>query len=166
MQSTADVAEETDETAQPEEEAAQSDDEAAQSEDVTAQSGGSGNGGRDEPRPDEQYCSSCGEIIKAEARICPHCGVEQKKSAGSTEKDPGVAALLSGIGFFVPIAAGAGQIYNGQVGKGIAFGLIQAVNVLLVFVLIGFVTFPLVAIYTIYDAYKTAERINEGEIQV
>lgn len=30
-----------------------------------------------EPGADEAYCSSCGEIIKAAAEICPHCGVEQ-----------------------------------------------------------------------------------------
>jgi len=27
---------------------------------------------------DEVYCTSCGEAIKEEAVICPHCGVRQK----------------------------------------------------------------------------------------
>ena len=28
--------------------------------------------------PDEIFCSSCGEIIKRDAEICPKCGVRQK----------------------------------------------------------------------------------------
>ena len=28
--------------------------------------------------PDEVYCTSCGEPIKEEAEICPHCGVRQQ----------------------------------------------------------------------------------------
>ena len=27
---------------------------------------------------DEQFCSSCGEVIKKEAEICPKCGVRLK----------------------------------------------------------------------------------------
>ena len=27
--------------------------------------------------PDEQYCSSCGEVVKKAAEICPHCGVRR-----------------------------------------------------------------------------------------
>lgn len=30
--------------------------------------------------PDEAFCTSCGEIIKQEAEICPECGVRQKES--------------------------------------------------------------------------------------
>ncbi|TYT62108.1 zinc ribbon domain-containing protein [Natrialba swarupiae] len=118
------------------------------------------------PRPDEQYCPSCGEIIKKEARICPHCGVDHGGSASSQEKDPTIAALLSGIGLIFPIAAGAGQMYNGQMGKGIAFCLVQFFNAMLIILLIGLITFPLVGIYTIYDAHQTAKKVNQGEITV
>lgn len=31
---------------------------------------------------DEVYCTSCGEVIKEEAEICPHCGVRQKGGNG------------------------------------------------------------------------------------
>ena len=55
---------------------------------------------------------------------------------------------------------GLGQIYNGSIGKGILMILVQVINGLLMFVLIGFITYPLVWIWEIYDAYKTAERIN------
>lgn len=33
--------------------------------------------------PDEVYCTSCGEVIKEEAVICPHCGVRQKPESES-----------------------------------------------------------------------------------
>lgn len=36
-----------------------------------------------EKGPDEIYCSSCGEPIKKEADICPHCGVRQDESQES-----------------------------------------------------------------------------------
>ena len=102
---------------------------------------------------DEQYCSSCGSVIKTEATICPECGVKQDETS---DNDPGVAALLSGVGIIIPIAAGAGQIYNGELAKGIILSIVQIINALLIFVLIGWVTYPIVGIYAIYDAYKNA----------
>jgi TM2 domain-containing membrane protein YozV len=69
-------------------------------------------------------------------------------------KNPGVAAVLS---FFI---TGLGQIYNGQIVKGVLFIIIQAINALLMYVLIGFITFPIFWIWGMVDAYRTAERIN------
>lgn len=37
---------------------------------------------------DEIFCRSCGEPIKKEAEICPHCGVRNEKaSASSTQRE-------------------------------------------------------------------------------
>lgn len=69
-------------------------------------------------------------------------------------KNPGIAAVLS---FFW---TGVGQIYNGQIFKGLIMIGIQIINGLLMFILIGFITYPLFWIFGMYDAYKTAERIN------
>jgi TM2 domain-containing membrane protein YozV len=69
-------------------------------------------------------------------------------------RNPGVATVLS---FFV---TGAGQMYNGQIAKGIILICIQAVNVMLMWLLIGFVTYPIVWIYGLIDANKTAQRVN------
>jgi TM2 domain-containing membrane protein YozV len=69
-------------------------------------------------------------------------------------KNPGVAAVLS---FFI---TGLGQIYNGQIAKGVLFIVIQAINVLLMYVLIGFITSPIFWIWGMVDAYRTAEKIN------
>jgi len=71
-------------------------------------------------------------------------------------KNPGLAAVAS---FFF---AGLGQIYNGEVFKGFLLMMIQVINVILMIVLIGFVLYPIVWVYGIWDAYKTAERYNEG----
>ena len=103
---------------------------------------------------DEAFCTSCGSVIKAEAEICVNCGVRQK-GASPAEKNPGLAAILS---FFV---TGLGQIYNGQIAKGLGLMGLQFLNVLLVFVLIGLITFPLTWIYGIWDAHTTAKKINE-----
>ena len=69
-------------------------------------------------------------------------------------KNPGIAAVLS---FFW---TGVGQIYNGQILKGLILIGVQILNGLLMFLLIGFITYPLVWIWGMYDAYKTAERLN------
>ena len=69
-------------------------------------------------------------------------------------KNPGLAAVLS---FFW---MGLGQIYNGQIAKGIAFIVFYAISWLLVFVVIGLLTTPILFIYGIYDAYKSAQKIN------
>lgn len=60
----------------------------------------------------------------------------------------GVPALLS---FFVP---GLGQIVKGQVAKGILIMIASFVAVLLCLVLIGFVLYPIIWIWSIYDAYQ------------
>lgn len=69
-------------------------------------------------------------------------------------KSAGLAAVLS------LILPGLGQIYNGQILKGIILIIIDAINGALMFVLIGFITWPITVLYAVYDAYKTAERIN------
>lgn len=67
------------------------------------------------------------------------------------EPNPGIAAVCS---FFI---TGLGQIYNGELFKGLALMVIQVVNVGLMFVLIGFLTFPLVWLYGVWDAHNVAK---------
>jgi len=69
-------------------------------------------------------------------------------------KNPGLEAVLS---FFY---MGLGQIYNGQIGKGVVFIILYSVSWLLMIVLIGFITTPVFWIFGMYDAYKSAENIN------
>ncbi len=69
-------------------------------------------------------------------------------------KNPGLAAVLS---FFY---TGLGQIYNGQIGKGILLFLVRLVSDCLFFLIFPLACSFLLWIYGMYDAYKSAERIN------
>ncbi|MCE9595576.1 MAG: hypothetical protein K8S98_15420 [Planctomycetes bacterium] len=69
-------------------------------------------------------------------------------------KNPSIATVLS---FF---CTGLGQIYNGEIGKGVLFIVLYFVSWMLMFVLIGFLTTPVLWIWGMVDAYRSAERIN------
>ncbi|HLJ26669.1 MAG TPA: hypothetical protein VKY85_08160 [Candidatus Angelobacter sp.] len=71
-----------------------------------------------------------------------------------TQKNPGVAAVLS---FFW---AGLGQIYNGEIGKGVLLLIVYFFSCLMMWILVGFITTPILWIYGMIDAYKTAEKMN------
>lgn len=71
-------------------------------------------------------------------------------------KNPGLAAVLS---FFY---MGLGQIYNGQIAKGVGFIVAYSISWLLVLVLIGMLTTPILWVYGMYDAYRSAETYNRS----
>jgi TM2 domain-containing membrane protein YozV len=56
---------------------------------------------------------------------------------------------------------GLGQIYNGQIGKGILFMIVYLVSILLIFAYIGFITTPLFWILGMTDAYYSAISVNK-----
>jgi TM2 domain-containing membrane protein YozV len=123
------------------------------------------------PRPPEKpaagaFCRACGNALDPRAVICTSCGVATGQSLPQAapsyaaaslalkNKSSGLAILLSL--FFV----GAGQWYCGRVGRGIAFFVGYVVSWLLVFVIIGLVLVPIVAIWAAVDAYRLAEAHN------
>jgi TM2 domain-containing membrane protein YozV len=55
---------------------------------------------------------------------------------------------------------GLGQIYNGQILKGILMLIAYVVMWLLFFLVVPLVIALIIWIYGIYDAYKTAQKIN------
>lgn len=72
-----------------------------------------------EPKPgaDEQYCRSCGSIIKKEAEICPECGVRQQQATGPSSVDrttAGILAILLG-------GIGVHKFYMGDTGVGVLY---------------------------------------------
>ncbi|MBA2441138.1 MAG: hypothetical protein H0V53_01860 [Rubrobacter sp.] len=69
-------------------------------------------------------------------------------------KSAGLAAVLS---FLIP---GLGQIYNGQIFKGLIVFVLGVINAALTTVFIGYITYPIVVIYAVIDAYRAAEKIN------
>ena len=70
-------------------------------------------------------------------------------------RNPILAAVLS------LILSGLGQIYNGQVTKGIIFIVVQLINAALTTILIGWLLMPIVGIWATIDAYLVAKRNNE-----
>jgi TM2 domain-containing membrane protein YozV len=115
------------------------------------------------------FCPKCGKEVSEDSDFCPSCGSHLKLETAKNVsvkapikglKNPGLAAVLS---FFI---VGLGQIYNGQIGKGLILLVFYIISLVLCLVLIGFILVPILWIYGIYDAYKTAEKINAGEIAV
>ena len=109
-----------------------------------------------------KYCSNCGAQIDANAEICPKCGVRIFPAPTLTRtlpverKSEGIAAVLS---FFIP---GLGQIYNGQISKGLVMIIAGFFIALSMILLIGLILYPIYWIWNIYDAYSTAKKINAG----
>lgn len=89
-------------------------------------------GGTASPRADEQFCSSCGEIIKEEAEVCPECGVRQSTPSTSSDKDRTTTAIFA----LILGGIGAHHFYLGNTGRGIIYLLFSWTFIPL---LIGFI---------------------------
>lgn len=100
-----------------------------------------------------KYCHNCSTEIDKRAVICPSCGVQQVGVTLSS-KNEGLAAVLS---FFI---TGAGQIYNGRIGKGILLFIAMVISWLLCSIVIGVPMLIIIWIYGIFDAYNEAKKIN------
>jgi TM2 domain-containing membrane protein YozV len=110
------------------------------------------------PIQGKNYCKRCSAELASRFSSASRSGYPQQKNSG-------IAVVLS---FFW---MGLGQLYNGQIGKGVLLMILEIVilffGFLTLIVLIGF--FILFAgfilwVWNLYDAYNTAERINRGEI--
>jgi TM2 domain-containing membrane protein YozV len=108
-----------------------------------------------------KFCNACGkELINPDAEICPNCGgrlAPPKPAKIVNQRSPIVAAILT------LIVCGLGQIYNGQLGKGIIYLIVAIICGLLILAIIGIILLPIWYIIAIVDAYKTAQKINADE---
>lgn len=109
------------------------------------------------------FCTKCGNANRDDAKFCRACSTALAAPATTVRtpvpaapKSPGVAAVLS---FFV---CGLGQIYNGQISKGILMIVAYMVSAMLIFLAVGIITTPILWIWGMVDAYSTAERINSA----
>lgn len=115
--------------------------------------------------PDEVYCRNCGASISAAAELCPECGVRQRPPPKSAV-DSALEQLTEGGNPFVAAALsalfpGLGQLYNRELERGIAFMVASFLAALSAIFLVGFVLYPVVWLYAIYDAYSRADRPTE-----
>lgn len=112
-----------------------------------------------------KFCPNCGTELNAGVRFCPNCGsnINQAISKAAINnvverKTPIFSVILS---FIFP---GLGQFYNGQSTKGLYFIILAVVSWILFLILIGMIIYVLIWIWSIFDAYQSAEAINRGEI--
>ena len=102
------------------------------------------------------------EIVDLRSPEPPMTGAGTPESTGERAmaevpkfyKNPATATVLS---FFF---MGLGQIYNGQIGKGVLFIVLYSVSLCLMWIIIGFVTTPILWIWGMIDANNSAKRIN------
>ncbi len=111
-----------------------------------------------------QFCRNCGFEMPKGTRFCSECGTPTSgnlpvRSTGAVmnnEKSPILAAILS---FFI---IGLGQLYIGLTKKGIILFVAAIVSGVLMMILIGWILWLLIWGYAIYDAYNSAEKMNNG----
>lgn len=119
--------------------------------------------------PDEVYCRDCGSVIAARAELCPECGIRQRDPP-SSGLDDAIESLTEGGNPFVAgvlsaLFPGLGQLYNRELEKALLVIVASFLAGLSALVLVGFVLFPLVWLYAVWDAYRVADRQGaDGEL--
>lgn len=108
-----------------------------------------------------KFCPSCGALIEIDIDYCPSCGNSLHYFfEGKTKiikKNPVLAAALS---FLV---TGFGQIYLGQIARGVGFFILSIIAGLFISLSFGqygvyfSIVFP---IFSSYDAFNQAKRYN------
>lgn len=111
------------------------------------------------------YCRACGNPLDSRAMMCPRCGVATRNATDAgvaaaalamNHKSPGMAMVLS------LLFTGAGQVYCGKVGRGIAFFLAAVFSAVLILAVIGLILLPIIWIWAMVDAYQLAIRQNQA----
>ena len=114
----------------------------------------------------KNFCPNCGEKLSKPVKFCPNCGFDLNNVSNNNQgngqklparKEPIVSVILS---FVFP---GLGQFYNGQPTKGIYFIILAIVSIVLTIILIGGLLYLLIWLWSIIDAYNSAEKFNKGE---
>ena len=121
------------------------------------------------------FCPKCGKQVEENALFCPSCGAALTQQPQPTQpiqppqpsvppyvpprpmagtKNEGLAAVLSFI------FSGLGQIYVGQIGRGIG---ILIGGIIVAFIGWVFLWIPLLVywVWNVYDAYNLAKKYNQ-----
>ena len=118
----------------------------------------------EEPVKESKFCQNCGFEMPKNSKFCPECGYSTtgNQNPNNTNvvvynrKSPGLAAILS---FLI---VGLGQVYVGLTKKGILLFIGAIISGILMLVFIGWIAWLLIWGYGIFDAYNSAEKINQG----
>lgn len=76
------------------------------------------------------------------------------RKSGRINSRPVAAAILSSL------FMGFGQVYNGAIAKAVIFMIIYAVSIAMTFFMIGLFTTPILWVWGITDAYRSAKKIK------
>ncbi len=115
----------------------------------------------------KNFCPNCGEKLSKTVKFCPNCGFDLSNMSSNNQrtgqnlparKEPILSVILS---FIFP---GLGQFYNGHSTKGIYFIIFAVVSLILTAIIIGGLIYILVWLWSIIDAYNSAEKFNKGEL--
>ena len=71
------------------------------------------------------------------------------------DKNPATAAILSFL--FI----GLGQAYNGEIAKAVFFVILYVISIFLTFFMIGFVTTPILWLWSMVDAYRSSQKTKQ-----
>ena len=117
----------------------------------------------EEPVKESKFCQNCGFEMPKNSKFCPECGASTVNPQTNNtyplvkkNKSPGLAAILS---FLI---VGLGQVYVGLTKKGILLFIGAIISGILMLVFIGWIAWLLIWGYGIFDAYNSAEKINQG----
>jgi len=102
---------------------------------------------------DSEYCPNCGEPMNGGAR--PSSSQENLNTAVMMNQKSEALALILSL-----IIPGVGEMYAGKVGKGVLILLLAILSAALTIVLIGFIMYPIVWIYSMIDSYNLAKEYN------
>ncbi len=114
----------------------------------------------------KNFCPNCGEKLLKTVKFCPNCGFDLNNVSSNnqrtvqnppTRKEPIISVILS------LLFPGLGQLYNGQSTKGLYFIGLAIVSIVLSLILIGALIYLLIWLWSIIDAYNSAEKFNRGE---
>ena len=112
------------------------------------------------PATGKAFCGNCGNAVKPEQTVCLSCGAAVAAGGGSNNepiRNNGKSAFTATI--LSCLVIGLGQMYLGQIMKGVA---ILLGGIVLSTVTAGILGLP-IWIAAMIDAYKIGKRLENGE---
>jgi TM2 domain-containing membrane protein YozV len=110
------------------------------------------------------FCSKCGKEIPEDAVFCPECGASVEDQVRDSGQPKGAADGSVNIGAAVVLSVifpGLGQIYLGEKRRGMAFVIAGLIFLGTFLIEIGLILYPIFLLINAFDAYRSAQRIND-----